>query len=454
MTRGFVERLRALARASGLLQWRTSADLVAFQEERLRDLILHAYTNVPYYREMFGRHGVTPAQVRTLADLHRIPISSKSDLRRQPADRIVAAGNDLSRLHRIQTSGSSGEPLVLYRTARERRRQQLFWLRAQRALGQRFGDRVVWVSAVRSGPATKHKTFDNLIRAAGLQNYALDVRTPPELLLRQLAQLRPAIIVGYPSMLARLGEELQRGDCAPVRPRFVMSGGEGLTGSRRVQIEAAWGVPVFEVYSCWETSLIAWQCLETGLLHVCDDSVLLEVVRDGRAVAPGERGEVVVTSFNRRAMPLIRYRLGDLVTRGAAACPCGQPFGTIGAVQGRMLDLFRLPGGRLLHPYEILSDLKEDAFRWLRHYQLIQEAEDRLLFLMVPGPEFTRERLAEFERRAAQVLGNGAWLRTEFVDRIEPGPGGKFHLARSLLPRADGETAWHRSEPIARSYTW
>jgi hypothetical protein len=113
-----------------------------------------------------------------------------------------------------------------------------------------------------------------------------------------------------------------------------------------------------------------------------------------------------------------------------------------------MMDLFRLPGGRLLHPYEILSDLKEDAFRWVRHYQLVQEAEDRVVFLMVPGPDFDHGRLAEFERRAARALGGDARLRTELVERIEPGPGGKFHLARSLV-KAGEETAWHRSEPVA-----
>ena len=114
-----------------------------------------------------------------------------------------------------------------------------------------------------------------------------------------------------------------------------------------------------------------------------------------------------------------------------------------------MLDLFRLRGGRLLHPYEILSDLKEDAFRWVRQYQLVQEAEDRVVFYLVPGPEFDPGRLAEFEERAARALGGAARLRTELVERIESGPGGKFHLARSLVPRADDEAAWQRSEQVA-----
>jgi hypothetical protein len=127
---------------------------------------------------------------------------------------------------------------------------------------------------------------------------------------------------------------------------------------------------------------------------------------------------------------------------------CGRPFGTIANVQGRMLDLFHLPDGRLLHPYEILANLTEDAGRWVRHYQLVQEAENRIVFTMVPGPAFSRERLASFERRAARALGPGVHLRSELVDRIDPGPGGKFHLARSLV-KTGKEGAWHSSEPIA-----
>jgi phenylacetate-CoA ligase len=340
-------------------------------------------------------------------------------------------------------------PFVLYRSSSEQRMHHLFYLRAHREFGQRLGDRVVRIAFVHSRSATKLEPVGSLLLAAGLRNHVLDVSSPPEELLRELAALRPGVIKAYPGVLARLGEELQRSGRADIRPRFVVAVGEVLTGARRAQIEATWRVPVRDVYSCWEVGLIAWECPSTGMLHVFDDSVVLEVLgHDGHPVGIGERGEVVLTSLHSFAMPFIRYRLGDIVTRGAAGCSCGSPFSTIGKVQGRMLDFFRLPGGRLVHPYEILSDLAEDVFRWVRHYQLVQEAEDRVAFLMVPGPEFDRERLAEFERHAARVLGGAARLRTELVERIEPAQGGKFHLARSLVKPGE-ETAWHRSEPVA-----
>jgi phenylacetate-CoA ligase len=443
-----VNKAYVIARAMGLRPWRSRAELLAYQEDRLRRMVAYAYASVPYYRELFDRHGVAPGQVWTLADLARVPVSSKNDLRAQPARRVVAAGYDPARLLRVQTTGSTGEPFVLYRAPAEKWMDQFFRLRGLRYYGYRPGERVARIAAVRSGPKGRRDPVGSLLRAAGLRNHEFDVNVPPEELIEELAALRPAIVGGYPGMLARLGEELRRSGREDIRPRFLGTGGEVLTRARRRQIEESWKAPIYEVYGCWEVNLVAWQCRATSLLHVCDDSLVLEVVRDGRAVGPGERGEVVLTSLHRRAMPLIRYGIGDLVTRGPEECPCGERFGTITSIQGRMLDLFRLPGGRLLHPYEILSDLKEDAFRWVRQYQLVQEAEDRIVFVLVPGPEFSQERLDEFERRAAHKLGPRARVRSELVERIEPGPGGKFHLARSLVKAGEG-TAWHRSEPVA-----
>ncbi|MGD9511894.1 MAG: hypothetical protein AB7X49_25490, partial [Geminicoccaceae bacterium] len=208
----------------------------------------------------------------------------------------------------------------------------------------------------------------------------------------------------------------------------------------------SWGAPVREVYGCWEAGLLAWQCRATGLFHLCEDSVAVEILRDGRPVPEGERGELVLTALHCRTMPLIRYRLGDVVTRGPAPCPCGLPFATVAAIQGRMLDFFRLPSGRLLHPYELLVRLQEEG--WVSRYRLVQERQDLIRIDLVPGPHFAPERLAAFQRRAAAVLRGEARLEARLVETIESAAGGKFHLARSLVEPPDSAADWHRSAPV------
>ena len=199
----------------------------------------------------------------------------------------------------------------------------------------------------------------------------------------------------------------------------------------RHQISEGFRAPLFEVYGCYEVGLVAWQCRETAALHVCDDAVVVEVLADGRPVAVGERGEVVVTALHSFAMPFIRYRLGDLVTRGVDTCPCGQPFSVIGAVQGRMIDYFPLPDGRELHPYEIVSVVVDSP--WIRQYRLLQERVDRIVLQVVPATTPSAAEVALLEQRVGTVVGREVAFVVRIVSEIALEPGGKFRVSRSLV---------------------
>jgi phenylacetate-CoA ligase len=118
----------------------------------------------------------------------------------------------------------------------------------------------------------------------------------------------------------------------------------------RELIEEAFGAPIYDTYASIEFNLLAWQCRQTGGLHTCDDGVVMEIMDGARAVREGEEGEVVGTDLHSYAMPMIRYRLGDIATKGRSPCPCGQPFSTIRSIRGRTIDCFTLPDGRVMHP--------------------------------------------------------------------------------------------------------
>jgi len=214
----------------------------------------------------------------------------------------------------------------------------------------------------------------------------------------------------------------------------------------RQQISAAFSAPVFDLYGTHEFNLIAWECQETGEFHVCDDSLITEVLKNGCPVAIGERGEVVGTNLHSFAMPFIRYRLGDLVTRGAETCRCGQPFSTIRGIQGRMLDYFPLPDGRLLHPYEIVLLLLHDAASWIGQYQLTQEREDRLVLRVVPSATPTAQQLAFLKEPVAALLGEGVEFEVMLVPQLQLEPNGKFRVSRSLVKSAYDGLDWERPQ--------
>jgi len=130
-------------------------------------------------------------------------------------------------------------------------------------------------------------------------------------------------------------------------------------------------------------------------------------------------------------MPFVRYRLGDIVTRGPSPCPCGRPWSTIAAVQGRMLDYFPLPGGGLVHPYE-LSALIGHAL-WIRQQRVVQQRLDRVVVYLVPGEPPAAGEVAAMERALAARLGPGVHVSVALVEDVPMEPNGKFRVYRSLV---------------------
>ena len=434
---GALGTLGGAARVAGALRAHGRANrarIEAFQDERLRAVVTHAYENVPFYRELFERHGVRPGRIRGVADLCRVPVITKRDLRAAPVGSTLARAYDQARLLTARTSGSSGEPFEMRRTWFEQRLSHLFQLRAQRQLGKLIGDRHALLVRKREPRPGDSKMLGRALRRLGLEHrLTLDVRDPTEVHLHQLMAFQPDIVGGFANALLHLGERLDAGHRSRIRPRFLISGAEVLTPAMRTRMRELWSAPVFEIYASHEVNLIAWECRKGGGLHACNNTVIVEVLQGERPAGPGERGETVITALHLYAMPFIRYRLGDLVTRGAENCGCGQPFAKIDAIQGRMLDYFHLANDRWLHPYELVVSMMADGLGWINRYQLVHERADRIVLRLVPASGATAGRIAEFERSAAELVGPGVTVEVVIVPEIAPNSGGKFRVSRSLV---------------------
>jgi len=432
---GRLTALRSLLRHPQALR----EDIVAFQNERVRRLVAHAYHRVPYYRALFERNEIKPGDIRTVADLRFFPITGKSNLQPLPVDEVVTQGLDPARLVTHRTSGSSGEPFTIRRSWIEERLLGAFWLRALHQFGLRPRDRRVTVARVPTADPADHQMPQRIVQAVGLyRQKVVDCLLEPEKIVRALRRLRPDVLTGFPGVLSQIAPSVGDDERPLVRPRLMVVGGEVLTPLMRRQISDAFQAPLFETYGSHEFNLLAWQCKDTGEFHVCDDAIVLEVLKDGRPAAVGERGEVVATSLHSFAMPFIRYRLGDLVTRGAEACPCGQPFSVIGVVQGRMIDYFPLPDGRALHPYEIVSVVLRDA-PWIRQYRLLQERMDRIVLQVVALTTPAAADVALLEEHVAKLVGRDVAFVVTLLPEITLEPAGKFRVSRSLVnSRYDG----------------
>lgn len=412
----------------------TRSEIIAYQDAALRRLVAHAYENVPYYRELFDRNRLHPRHIRGIKDLGLIPISSKQELRRLSPNTLLDRTVEAQKLFSVWTSGSTGEPFQIRRTWLEQAFNVLFRDRCRRAFGLRLNDRIMVVGRGRKADPRDAKIVGRAFRAFGIHpTVTIDGMRPPEQIIREMETFRPQMLVALPGILCLTANHLIAQGRTDIRPRILMAGGEVLSPLMRLKLTQAFGVEPVETYASHEVPLMGWECSVSHEIHTCDDAVILEVLRDGQPALPGEDGEVVVTNLHAYAMPFIRYRLADVVTRGSEQCSCGQPFSTIRAIQGRMIDYFPLPDGRRLHPYRILAALLPGTDGWIRQYQLIQDRPDRIVMLVVPSHPATAEMADRMSRAAAPLLGSGVEFEVRVVDAIPVEPGGKYRHSRSLL---------------------
>ena len=136
------------------------------------------------------------------------------------------------------------------------------------------------------------------------------------------------------------------------------------------------------------------QCPQDACLHVADDAVILEIVKDGRPVEPGETGEVLAARLHAWAMPFIRYRLGDLATRGPTPCRCGAPFSTLMAIERRTTQYFTTQDGRLVHGNGMTALVYRHGADSVALFQFTQETHARFVLRVVPLAPPPRERIA------------------------------------------------------------
>ncbi len=411
----------------------TGEALIRYQSQRLRRLVHHAYERVPHYRRLFDQHGVKPHDIRGVQDLSKIPITTRRDLQSLPVEQVVARGVDAGRMEVHRTAGSSGEPFTVRRTLAEDRFLFALRLRAFHQMGWRPSDRWAHVASLR--PTTARTGFVNSVlkRFGSFRPRGFNCTGPLEEIIPALREYRPDVITGYPNALARLALMLTDDDRRVIRPRLIVSESEVLAPIMREHIRKGFAAPTYEIYASWEFNVLGWECASSGELHTCPDTVLLEILADGRPAAEGERGEVVGTALHSFGMPLIRYRLGDVVTRGRDACACGRSFSTIRAVQGRMLDFFPLPDGRVLHPYEISRHFIYGTSPIVSQYQLTQERKDHMVLRVVPSPSAPPDAFTTLRERLGELLGPRVTINIVVVDGIPSEPSGKYRVARSLV---------------------
>lgn len=424
-------------------QWWPTERLQQFQLQRLRALLAEAGRAVPYYRELFARLAFDPAQVNGVAELARLPLLDKPTIR---AHTEALKHPQAQGLARFNTGGSSGEPLVFF-IGRERVSHDVAakW-RATRWWGVDIGDPeiVVWGSPIELGAQDRVRQWrDALMRTELLPAFAMSEAMLDGFIAR-IRSRRPRMLFGYPSALSHIARHAeQRGvrmNDLGVRVAFVTS--ERLYDDQRAQISRVFGCPVANGYGGRDAGFIAHQCPEGGM-HITAEDIVLELVdAEGRAVPPGQPGEIVITHLATRDFPFIRYRTGDVAVLDTAPCRCGRGLPMLKEIQGRTTDFVVATDGTVLHGLALIYILRDMA--GVKGFKVIQNDLQHTTVLLVADAAFPADGERTIVEGFRRRLGAGVQVDVQRVEAIAPEKSGKFrYIVSHVAPGRASQAVQH-----------
>jgi phenylacetate-CoA ligase len=401
------------------------ADVVNARQNSMLDQVLrHAIEQVPYYQKL----GVGP-------ELNQFPILTKQIVREQH-DSLLANNYRDRTLVTKKTSGSTGVPLRV-----EIDDDGLAWKRActircDEWSGWRRGGKVAkaW-----GNPEYRHygfkgwlrnRTFERAIHLDTLQMTDADVTR----FANQLIRHRPRLIFGHAHSVYLLADHLQKNELQPPYPDGIITTAMVLHDFERKKIEEVFHCKVTNRYGCEEVSLIACECSAHNGLHVNVDSVFVEILDGDRPAPVGHAGQVVVTDLTNFAMPLIRYRVGDMATWANRKCVCGRSYPLLERIEGREADYVITAAGHRISGISLTENFAM-LVPGIAQLQIVQEKLNVFRFRIVPAADFADQGKAKLAELVNERFGPQTQYTCEFMDAIPAEPSGKYrfcicHVAR------------------------
>jgi len=414
-------------------QWWPADRLEELQKGRLSDLLNFAADRTEHYKAILSAQPhIEPADA--FAVLRSLPLLSKTEVQTRTAQlsAIPAPG----RVTHKTTGGSTGQAVTIPKD-----RSALAFERAAMWLGYgwagiHFGDRCArfWGSQFAGRRRLLGRAGDFAMNRLRFSAFAFD-DADLERYWKRCVSFQPAYLYGYVSMLEAFASFVDRSgyDGRAIGARAVITTSEVLAPPQRALLERVFGARVFVEYGCGEVGPIAYEC-DQGSLHMMSADLVVEFLDDnGNAVSTGVGGQIVLTDLNSRAMPLIRYRIGDNGIPGPA-CTCGRGFPVLSKIWGRAYDVVQGVDGRRYHGeffMYVFEDLRK-AGHDIRQFQVVQDRADHLTIRIVSDPK-TADTIAPIIRDHLTGKLPGVKVTVERCDVIERAASGKTQVVRNLL---------------------
>lgn len=302
------------------------------QDAKLKGLIKHAYCDVGYYRKLFEAKGITPADIQTIEDIYKIPITLREDLCAHHVCEVISQKQRINNYAKYTTSGTTAKPLDIYLSKKEEALQVALYLRMLFANGYRKNMHL----AVFTNPQFIKKQKKHIFRPFGIFDIEyFSIFQQPGELLDKLIRFNPDVIRGYTPVVKAIALEATRKGIKQIQPTSVFCTADFLSNEDRSLISNVFNAEVFDYYSSSECGHIAWECRGHCGYHINSESLIVEFIKGDRKALAGEEAEVIITTLDSRAMPFIRYKIGDLAVFSDAKCACDRKLPLIKAILER-----------------------------------------------------------------------------------------------------------------------
>ena len=422
--RWFRRNLRNVVRS----QYWSRDETAAFQLGKLQELVALAYHRSPYYRRRFRALGFQPGDLRSLADLQRLPLLD-SQVVRDDLFSLCTLQGPQPRADSVSTGGTGGQPLQLLINSDRSETEYAFLVASWQRIGY---DLATPLAVFRGRPVAPDRRglrheYDPFLRHHHYDVFHLsddNVRR----YLEHISTIGPCFLHAYPSAVASLARYLRRaGLPAPANVRGIIAESEIVYPAQRRFVEATFGCRYFSCYGQTEKVVAAAECEHCTDYHVWPTYGYFELLDESErpVTAPGQRGEIVGTGFINRVVPLIRYRTGDWATYVSDHCgACGRNHPILRDIRGhRTQEMLVATDGSEISWTAL--NMHDDTFARVRQFQFYQDTPGQALLRIVPGAGFDDQSRQPIRQSLGRKLDGRLQFDIQLVDSIPLSPRGK-----------------------------
>jgi len=412
-------------------QWFSRDKLQELQWRRLKLLLRYAYKNAPYYNTLFKNLKLTFGDFKEFEDLRKIPLLTKQILRENMENLSAKNFKGHKTIHR--TSGSTGMPLQIPVDSITESYSLANAIRGKSWWGLKVGEKELkfWGTSTPFEKTLKGKLISQVkkLKDKALSSTHLSpFDTSYENLLKYykiLIKKKPKYIFGYGVAIYIFAKFILDNNLHlnNYRPKVVVYTTETLYQFQKDLINRVFGCPVICEYGAVEMGIIAYECPK-GNLHLCDETLYVEVVESQKKGLKKGFGEIVITHLTNYSFPLIRYNLGDIVSLSKEKCSCRRGLSVLGRLSGRSNDLIRKPNGEYIHPE--LFDYIMRHQTGVKRYRVIEKTTGHLYLLLEMEHPLTEKQKNNLNKNLVHYIGDNFKIEIEVRKKIPNDPSGKF----------------------------